>query len=301
MSTRIAAAIHIFLGILLGLGSASAQRDLQNCILASESNEDIYKVRPEQIFATVFKLIYPGDSSKIISIINEDGKDLYGTAQDGLAGERRYFFKQCGSNLQPPSNTVPGFEVELPVQNIVVSSTTQIGHLMVLDRIDSVAVYIGGVKYITDQCFAEKTIDATQVKYTTGKILVYPTETDFADALEDPNDINRARLDELLNSKRTLALGPLGEGYFSDDRFVLDQDGPGLIPSIPVYASKEKSAKGKAVYMFSHLQEALACSYLNTISQRLISCFYDTARHQESSSGMNSTALCSTKRRSLGV
>lgn len=99
MPTRTAAAIHIFLGILLGLGSASAQ---QECIASSQSNEDIFEVKPEQIFATVFDIVYPGDSSKIISIINEDGTDLYGAAQDGLAGERRYFFKQCGSNLQPP-------------------------------------------------------------------------------------------------------------------------------------------------------------------------------------------------------
>lgn len=242
-TARIVAAIHIILGILLDLGSASAQ---QECIASSRSNDDIFEVKPEQIFATVFDIIYPGDSSKIISIINEDGTDLYGAAQDGLAGERRYFFKQCGSDLQPPSNTVPGFEVQLPVENIVVSSTTQIGHLMVLDRIESVAVYIGSVEWVTDQCFAERTIDATEVQHTSGKILVYSSQTAFADALEDPNDINRARLDELLNSKRTLALGPLGEGWGGDARFVNNEDQNGLIPNIPVYASKEKSAKGKS-------------------------------------------------------
>ena len=249
MPTRIAAVTHIFLGILLGLGSALAQ---QKCIPSSQSNDDIFEVKPEQNFATVFDLIYPGDSSKIISIINEDGTDLYGAAQDGIAGERRYFFKQCGSNLQPPSDTVPGFEVELPVEHIVVSSTTQIGHLMVIDRIDTVAVYIGSVEWVTDQCFAERTIDATQVQYTSGKILVYSSQTAFADALEDPDDINRARLDDLLNSKRTLALGPLGEGWGGDPRFVNNEDQNGLLPNIPVYASKEKSAKGKSRSTFIH-------------------------------------------------
>ena len=237
MPTRIAAVAHI--GILLLVGLVSAQQD---CISSDRSTEDIFDVKPVQTFSTVFDLIYPGDSSKIISIVNEEGTDQYGAAQEGLAGERRYFFKQCGSNLQPPSDTVPGFEVELPVENVLVSSTTQIGQLMVLDKIPNVAVYIGDVQYVTDQCFAERTIDATKVQYTSEKILVYSSQTDFADALQDPSDINRPRLDQLLNSKRFLALGPLGDSY-GDSRFVLNATQDGIIPSIPVYDSKEKSGK----------------------------------------------------------
>jgi len=248
MRTRVAVVLT-FLGIL---GSVLAQ---QQCITSAESDDDIFEVKPEQEFSTVFKVFYPGDSTKSISIYNADGTDLYGEAQDGIGGERKFFFRQCGSDLQPPSDAFPGFNVELPVEYIVVSSTTQIGQLMVLNKIDTVAVYIGNVEWVTDQCFADRTIDATEVQYTSDQILVYKDQTAFADALEDPLNINRARLDELLGSKRMLGLGPLGEGWGGDERFVTNEDQSGLIPHIPVYASKEKS--GKAIFEWNEFYGAL--------------------------------------------
>ena len=242
MVARVAVTLTSFFGIF---GSVLAQ---EKCIDPAESNKDIFEVQPEQTFATSLKLIYPGDSSKMAAIINEDGKDLYGEAQGGLAGERRYFFRQCGSTIEPPEDTVPNFLVEVPVEHVIVSSTTQIGHLMVHNRIDTVAVYLGNVAWVTDQCFAERTVNATAVRFDPEdpKILVYKNQTTFANALEDPEDINRERLDELMASKRTLAFGPLGEGRGGDKRFVNNATQNGLIPSIPMYQSKEQS--GKAIF-----------------------------------------------------
>lgn len=55
---------------------------------------------------------------------------------------------------------------------------------------------------MSDKCFSEK--------ISSGEILVYPTETDFADALENPSQ----RLKEIMDSTQSLIFGPV----YTDDR-----------------------------------------------------------------------------------
>lgn len=70
-------------------------------------------------------------------------------------------------------------------------------------------VYIGDTTWVSDKCFSEK-ID-------NGDILVYNTETDFADALENPSQ----RLKEIMDSTQSLIFGPIyTDERLKDNRYI---------------------------------------------------------------------------------
>ena len=103
---------------------------------ASDSNYDVYySVQPKQEYAKVFNLEYDRTSKTIAIQTSREAITYGGSEQDGETTTKKYFFRQCGSTLEPPPDHVKNFVIDLPVRCAVITATPQIGYLMVSSRL----------------------------------------------------------------------------------------------------------------------------------------------------------------------
>mmetsp|Transcript_29739 Transcript_29739/g.65905 ORF Transcript_29739/g.65905 Transcript_29739/m.65905 type:complete len:562 (+) Transcript_29739:82-1767(+) len=181
---------------------------------AADSDDQVYyPVQPTQEYAKVFSLDYDRTSKTIAIQTSQEAITYEGNEQDGEKTLKKHFFRQCGSTLEPPSDHVPNFVVDLPVRCVVITATPQIGYLMTLNHLDVACVYIGDTEWVSDKCFTEK--------INNGQILVFASETEFADALEDPDHPDRDRLDEIMDSTQSLIFGPIyTDERLQDNRYI---------------------------------------------------------------------------------